>query len=108
MTTKKMTIREFVDGGYLQELNRLMLHPLGLALAFGVPDATDEDPGRVKTTAFVIDARDDPEGMIFSEGMVDLQWPDRGDVYKIRFYEGESFSWNLMQQGPHAKKALPR
>lgn len=32
MGNKKMNIKEFKDFGYLQELNRRFLHPLGLAL----------------------------------------------------------------------------
>lgn len=29
---KRLPVAEFVDGGYLQEVNRRLLHPLGLAL----------------------------------------------------------------------------
>ncbi len=59
---KWMNVSEFVAFGYLQEVNRQFLHPLGLALAV----ATLED-GTVKL-AGIVDYRDDPEGMVF-EGL---------------------------------------
>lgn len=57
--TEYMDIAEFREKGYLQEVNRNFLHPLGLALAVKV----DEDG--TETLAGVIDARDDPEGVCF-------------------------------------------
>jgi hypothetical protein len=51
----------FRDDGYLQELNRRFLHPLGLALALEVDPETSEPNGRIK----VWDGRDDPEGYVF-------------------------------------------
>ena len=57
---KYMDVKEFVDLGYLQELNRRFLHPLGLALA-----VTTHDDG-TEELACVYDARDDPEGYCFS------------------------------------------
>jgi hypothetical protein len=36
MEMKKMNLNEFKSLGYLQELNRRFLHPLGLALAVSV------------------------------------------------------------------------
>lgn len=63
---KQMDIAEFVAEGYLQELNRQFLHPLGLALEVVV------DENRVPVSfGRVWDARDDPEGMIFAEGLPD-------------------------------------
>lgn len=58
---KKMSVSEFVDLGLLHEINRRLLHPLGLAL-----EVTVDTDG---TVAFggVQDVRDDPEGMIFAE-----------------------------------------
>jgi hypothetical protein len=54
-------LAEFVDCGYLQELNRLFLHPLGLAL-----ELTRSDDGHVEFSG-ILDARDDPEGFVFSD-----------------------------------------
>jgi len=62
---KWMDLAEFRDQGYLQEINRRFLHPLGLALAVEVED------GKPVALAGVQDARHDPEGLIFAEGMID-------------------------------------
>ena len=56
---KRMDITEFRELGFLQEVNRRFLHPLGLALEVVLePDGTEHLGG-------VWDYRDDPEGMIF-------------------------------------------
>lgn len=57
----KFTSKDFLDSGLLFEINRTLLHPLGLALGVQVDDETDE--------AYAIDIRrsDDVEGIIFSE-----------------------------------------
>lgn len=52
-------IREFREQGYLQELNRQFLHPLGLALTI-----TFDRDGNERLGA-VWDCRDDPEGVYF-------------------------------------------
>jgi len=57
--------REFREAGYLQELNRRFLHPLGLALAVSVDEAGEETVGPIW------DCRDDPEGVVFEDGVVD-------------------------------------
>jgi hypothetical protein len=58
---KRLSPREFQDAGFLQELNRQFLHPLGLALEVVV----HEDG----TTTFgeVWDCRDCPEGIVFAD-----------------------------------------
>jgi hypothetical protein len=61
---KRIDLSEFRDEGYLQELNRQFLHPLGLALEVLV----DVD-GRVLGFSGVWDCRDDPEGIIYAEGL---------------------------------------
>lgn len=57
---KRIDIKEFRDLGYLQELNRQFLHPLGLALEVVTEDDGSEHLGGVW------DYRDDPEGIAFS------------------------------------------
>jgi hypothetical protein len=52
----KMHPNEFREIGLLQEVNRLFLHPFGLALGI-------EDDG----TFIVLDNRDDKEGMVFAD-----------------------------------------
>ena len=58
---KKMGAMEFMNLGYLQEVNRQFLHPLGLALEV-VIEATGE-----MRFGSVWDCRDDPEGIMFDK-----------------------------------------
>lgn len=58
----ELNLTKFRDEGYLQEINRRFLHPLGLALALAIADDTKEPTGVVK----VWDGRDDPEGFVFT------------------------------------------
>jgi hypothetical protein len=57
---KHMDIKEFREMGLLAELNRVFLHPLGLAL-----EVTIEEDGTEKLGG-IWDYRDDPEGMLYS------------------------------------------
>lgn len=66
---KYIDIEEFLEEGYLQEVNRLFLHPLGLAL-----EVTVEDDGSHSISG-VWDCRDDPEGVAFAS--VDADKADR-------------------------------
>jgi len=63
---KYMDVKEFHAEGYLQELNRKFLHPLGLALEI----ILDEDG--TETLGGIWDYRDDPEGIGFAKGMIDI------------------------------------
>jgi hypothetical protein len=58
---KYLDIQTFLKDGYLHELNRQVLHPLGLALEVVV-----EEDGSARLGG-VWDFRDDPGGMIFGE-----------------------------------------
>ena len=67
MTIKRMGAKEFRELGYLQELNRCFLHPLGLALEVMIDEETgDEVFGKVW------DYRDDPEGIVFNDEFTHL------------------------------------
>jgi hypothetical protein len=57
---RTMDLKEFVDLGILQELNRTYLHPMGLALAVGIQDEKYFLSG-------ILDYREDDEGMNFTE-----------------------------------------
>jgi len=65
---KRMSVRDFRAAGYLQELNRRFLHPLGMALEVVVDDDGSERFGGVW------DCRDDPEGMVYAEGELDQEF----------------------------------
>ena len=56
---KKITAKEFRKEGFLREVNRQFLHPLGLAVEVVVDEEGNESFGDVW------DYRDDPEGMLF-------------------------------------------
>jgi len=60
-TQKYLPIKDFREQGFLQELNRQFLHPLGLAL-----EVTLNDDGTEHISG-VWDHRDDPEGMWYGE-----------------------------------------
>lgn len=59
---KRMDLNEFRSEGFLQEVNRLFFHPLGLALEVRV-----DDEGNVDGLGGIWDYRDDPEGIFFSD-----------------------------------------
>lgn len=61
---KRIGAREFRELGLLQELNRLFLHPRGLALEVVIDGDQVEFGG-------VWDYREDPEGIIFGDSMLD-------------------------------------
>ena len=75
----RIDVAEFREFGYLQEVNRLFLHPLGLAL-----EVVRHDDG-TETLGGVWDYRDDPEGMNFADSMdltekaerVAAQWDEK-------------------------------
>ena len=59
---KRMSVEEFRELGYLQELNRQFLHPLGLALEVII----DKENGSEKFGK-VWDYRNEPGGMVFDD-----------------------------------------
>lgn len=58
---KRLTAREVRDLGVLLEVNRLLLHPRGLALEI----AWDPDDPDAVAVLRIQDHRDDPEGVYF-------------------------------------------
>ena len=58
--------RWFIESGLLCEVNRRILHPVGLALEVGLPD--DDADGRVALAMW--DYRDDPEGVAYSDDLI--------------------------------------
>lgn len=61
---KYVPITEFWAKGYVQEINRRFLHPLGMALEVA------EDKDGVPRLGGIQDYRADPEGMLFGELLV--------------------------------------
>ena len=60
MAIKRIDITEFRQAGFLQEVNRQFLHPLGLALETVIEEDGTERLGGVW------DYREDPEGILFT------------------------------------------
>lgn len=69
---KRLTPQEFREQGYLRELNRQFLHPLGMALEVIGPTEEEVAGGNDFPEFFggVWDYREDPEGMAFDESML--------------------------------------
>lgn len=74
---KTMSLKEFQQAGYLQELNRQFLHPLGLALNLYV----NSESGEIEFGG-IWDNRDDPGGIVFA-GIV------QSDRYKAAWIDRE-------------------
>jgi hypothetical protein len=62
---KCIDIAEFRDKGYLQEVNRQFLHPLGLALSVVINEDGSASLGGI------CDYRDDPEGVYYDIALSD-------------------------------------
>jgi len=93
---KRMTVKEFREKGYLQELNRAFLHPYGLAIEIMVDKETETE-----SFGGIWDYRDDPEGLIF-----DLKnEKDKGRIKK--FQENAAFVRSeLEKRKPIREKAV--
>ncbi len=76
--TKKMSPREFRDLGFLQEVNRRFLHPLGLALECVIDDETGEC-----RFGDVWDHTDSIEGMLFQDLTDDESRTKASNVTKV-------------------------
>lgn len=76
---KRMSIKEFRELGYIQEINRLMLHPMGLAL-----EVTIEEDGSEVIKA-VWDCQDQEEGILFDPTLLDPRKADRVH-YEMEFH----------------------
>ena len=61
MEIKRANIKELREMGLIHELNRLFLHPMGLALEDVISDNGEEKLGGIW------DYRDDPEGILFTK-----------------------------------------
>lgn len=64
---KTITVKEMRELGLLQEVNRNFFHPLGLALEVIIDSETGEE--RIER---LWDNRDDPEGWVFGEDVIDV------------------------------------
>lgn len=74
---KTVTPKELLDWGLIFEINRSVLHPLGLAIAVEMTEK-----GEVFFSNGVWDSRDDPEGIIFAKDAF-----ERGDAKYQNFMD---------------------
>lgn len=89
---KRMGYEEIRELGILHEINRLFLHPLGLALAIMVPEPGAEisntDEENLVGLMYMLDDRDDPEGSIFAETALDQEKIDKFEAFRrVRWRE---------------------
>jgi len=82
---KRIDIKEFREKGYLQELNRRFLHPLGMAL-----EIKQEDDG-TETLGGIWDYREDEEGIYFNLADSDIERLDK-------FHKNEQFIFDEMMK----------
>lgn len=62
---KSMSVKEFREAGYLQEVNRRLLHILGVALSVEIDDKTGEEK-----FGNIWDERDNEEGILYSDEVI--------------------------------------
>lgn len=64
----RMDLNEFAEQGYVQEINRRFLHPLGLNLVVNL-NAEDDEPNM-----YILDNRDQRDRLrVFSFGITDIK-----------------------------------
>lgn len=108
---KRIDIKEWRAQGYLQEVNRLFFHPLGLALEVVTEDCgkcegagqdagtpCDECGGDGKTERLggIWDEREDPEGFLFGPGELD---PEKIEFVKAEFEKRMGHRETLLAPG---------
>lgn len=59
---KYIDLQEFVDLGFVQEINRQVLHPAGLAMSYSV-----DGDGSALAITDIWDDREDVEGIVFGK-----------------------------------------
>lgn len=91
MEPERMNIKEFREEGYLQELNRQFLHPLGLALEVIQNDDGSEELGGIW------DSREDPEGIYY-----DLHNPENTTQQRLESFKQKAD--NVAQKISERKK----
>lgn len=69
---KRINIKEFREKGYLQELNRRFLHPLGLALEVSIDDANG-----IEKLNGIWDYREEDDGLIYDISNSNIQREDK-------------------------------
>lgn len=96
---RNLSVEEFRKKGYLQELNRQYLHPLGLALSVMV----NQETGEAERFGPIRDARSDPQGIVFPGKNIDVSLAmDIDKEWKIRAAAREKALGFVVQPAPGA------
>jgi hypothetical protein len=75
-----MSVKEFRELGLVQEMNRMFLHPMGLALEVVIEEDGTEKFGEIW------DCRDDPEGIRFAPGVISSEKVGRvREMFRSKF-----------------------
>ena len=94
LNTSYMDIGEFLNEGYLQEVNRRFFHPLGLAL-----EVSTFDDG-TQTLGGIWDYRESPTGVLFAESITKLdKFKSRADRFDELFQKKLLERYNLLGYG---------
>jgi hypothetical protein len=95
---KKIDLNEFINEGYLQEVNRQFFHPLGLALNIEI-----DENNKATIVEGIWDYRDDPEGVVFADLSTkeDQQKASNVDKELLKFSERRTkrFGWSIQPIG---------
>lgn len=107
MTEKYMDLRDFQAHGYLMEVNRQFFHPLGMALVM----KKDMETGNYSFTG-ILDSRDDPEGGIFGDGVLDLDdeaksWEIERQRQEKETVRRKKFGWTIQPIRPDQDEPMP-
>jgi hypothetical protein len=95
---KRIDIAEFRRLGYVQEINRRLLHQCGLALEVVVNDDGTE------TLGGVWDYRDDPEGIYFAGEGPDAEKAQTVDAEIARHADARQIQLGYVVQPPDAPR----
>lgn len=68
-----MSMKKFRKLGFLQELNRQFLHPMGLAIGFNCDYDEEKDEWIPNGGITIQDYREDKEGIRFASGLLDKE-----------------------------------
>lgn len=94
---KTVSLEELVEGGYLQEVNRLFFHPLGMELGVA------REPDGTQRLGDVLDRRHDPDGCVFEyvDGEPGPEQRARwhANIKRVRNLQHEAFTRRLASLG---------
>ncbi len=99
---KKMSIKKFRELGFIQELNRNFLHPVGLALDVEINEETGEE-----VIKEIVDNRDEDGGMIFKDEEIDMgKFRSVRDLFSAKVNKRQALLGFIVQPVEKIKKIL--